>query len=332
MKNKKIKAGIIGLGNIAYRMEETKNEQRIWTHIKTYLSNENISEIVTLESNKESILQFNKKYPSIKVTNNLEEFLLFKPDVVSICTPTSTHFSIIKKLIKGGIKKIWCEKMLCNSEEEAIQIKKLCEENNICLLINFMRRWDDLFLNFKKEIEKNNLGRIYTVIAKTSTAFKMLSSHMIDLLIWYFGKPRLIYKELQTDYIRNVHGEKDYGGTAFLRFDKQDCLCILHSRSSSPFNFIFEIEVLCSNGVLIINTLEEMIQKEYLEAVPASKEHKTLKIKNKIKNTYSYSNCRMKRQLDFLIMNNGYNKLTEELIDDSIVGLKILSEITQNDN
>jgi len=155
----------------------------------------------------------------------------------------------------------------------------------------------------------------------------MLSSHMIDLLIWYFGEPTLIYKELQDDFVRNVHGNKDYGGTAIIKFKEKDFLCIIHSRSESPFNFLFELEIIGAKGNLKINTLEEKLHKAYLKKVPSSKTHKTLETISLVKKKYDISKCRMTRQLNFLIKNEGYNKTTELLINDSINGLKLIENI-----
>lgn len=59
----------------------------------------------------------------------------------------------------------------------------------------------------------------------------------------------------QQDYVRNVHGVHDYGGTRFIKF-KDGIIGIVKSNSSSKFNLCFEIDIACKNGRIIITDAE----------------------------------------------------------------------------
>ena len=319
-------AGIIGLGNIAYKMDLTKREERIWTHIETYKASIHIDKIIAYEQNHKAIQEFKKHHPDIFVTTSFKEFIEKKPIIVSICTPTYTHFSFIDELIKSGIKKIWCEKMLCNSYEEAKKIKEICSDNEITLFINYMRRWDQLFLKVKQHLDNNDIGKVYTVIAKTSTALKMQSSHMIDLLIWYFGTPELIHSDIQKDYIRSVHGKDDPGGTLYLSFKEYDCLCLLHARSISPFNYNFELEILGQTGRIIVTTEEELLLQKFSNLVKSTEKHKSLETHSRFQ-SQSNNNCRLTEQLNEIVKSKGFNKKSLSMIEDSITALKLYEKL-----
>jgi len=73
--------------------------------------------------------------------------IYFTPvDIVTIATPPETHFKVIKEAVeKIKPKIIICEKPFCNSLEEAEQAIKLCEENNIKLIVHYNRRYCNLF-------------------------------------------------------------------------------------------------------------------------------------------------------------------------------------------
>tara|TARA_A100001388_G_scaffold277500_1_gene269021 strand:- start:8046 stop:9026 length:981 start_codon:yes stop_codon:yes gene_type:complete len=324
-KNQHI-AGVIGLGNIAYKMDLTKREDRLWTHIETYKSSINIDKIIAYEENLDAIKEFQKHHPEIFVTNSFQEFIEKKPTIVSICTPTVTHYNFINELIKLGIKKIWCEKMLCNSYEEAIKIKKNCKDNDVTLFINYMRRWDQLFIKVKKHLDNNDIGKVYTVIARTSTALKMQSSHMVDLLIWYFGTPHLIHSEIQKDFVRSVHGEDDPGGTLYLTFKEYDCLCLLHARSTSPLNYLWELEIIGQTGRILVTTEEELLLQKFSNLVKSTGKHMSLATQIRY-DSKSNNSCRLSAQLNEIIESKGFNKNSVSMLDDSITALKLYEKL-----
>lgn len=121
------KAAIIGFGDIGYFLSKDKKRKQTWSHFEAYHSiNETKIEAI-VERNKKKIDFIKKKYPQINVFRNIDELINSKLDidVISICTPTETHFNILNKSLILNPKIIVCEKPICETLNEAKKIVKL---------------------------------------------------------------------------------------------------------------------------------------------------------------------------------------------------------------
>lgn len=79
-------------------------------------------------------------------------------DAVIIVTPTSTHAEMIKKAAQHG-KHIFVEKPLTQTLEEADEVIKVINENDVILQVGFMRRFDPAYMEAKRRIEAGDIGK-----------------------------------------------------------------------------------------------------------------------------------------------------------------------------
>ena len=93
MKNNQI--GIIGVG--------------YWgTNITNVLYKLNVKQIFCYDKNKENLKEI-KKFPRVKIFENLTDFLKLNLDGIVICVDTKYHFSIARKCLLSGFN-IFVEK------------------------------------------------------------------------------------------------------------------------------------------------------------------------------------------------------------------------------
>ncbi len=205
------KSVIVGLGQAAWKMDK-HNRSGIWTHAEAYTHCNSTDLVAGFDTIKEKRKAFSNHYP-IKTYSNLDKMMQEeKPDIVSICTPTVTHLDIIRQLVEYPIKAIFCEKPLHFSSVHSASVVKLCEEKNIVLAVNYMRRWENLYLKVKELIDNKELGTLKSVVGYTNTALYMNASHMIDLIIMLCGDICKVSGDIDTSYVRVVHNTPDYGG------------------------------------------------------------------------------------------------------------------------
>ena len=97
---KKIKAVIIGLGNIGYNFEtSSSNKRNIGSHFKSYRLNKNYKVVAVCDTNQEILRAFKKKNNRINTYSNLKKLLSSeKIDVASICVNTENHLKVLKEL------------------------------------------------------------------------------------------------------------------------------------------------------------------------------------------------------------------------------------------
>jgi predicted dehydrogenase len=146
-------------------------------------------------------------------------------DIVFITTPVSSHYSIAQSCIRKGIN-FFIEKPLCKNVEEA---SKLCDDlknaPHIIHSVGFNRRFIDTFAKAKSLLDAGILGEITNVkatmyvsnIFSKGTGWRSsknlsgggvlldLGSHVVDLLLWYFGPIESIdASELKSIYSSEV--------------------------------------------------------------------------------------------------------------------------------
>ena len=94
----------------------------------------------------------------VKGYANIDDLLKSgKPDVVSICTPTLTHFELAKKTIQAGVATL-VEKPLTYSSKEGEALVRMAAEKKVPLTVGFIERFNPAISELKKIIHEKMLG------------------------------------------------------------------------------------------------------------------------------------------------------------------------------
>jgi scyllo-inositol 2-dehydrogenase (NADP+) len=146
--------------------------------------------------------------------NDLDQ-LLADPevDLISICSPSSTHFDYCKKALNAG-KHVLVEKPMTATYEEALELCELAKKVNKTLMIYQNRRFDGDFMTVKKVIESGVLGDILSyearwhryspilnpkpwkeAVSPANGAIYDLGAHLIDQSLFLFGNPNSVSGE-----------------------------------------------------------------------------------------------------------------------------------------
>ena len=127
--------------------------------------------------------------------------------LISICSPSHTHFEYAKKCLLAG-KNVLLEKPMTATSKEAEELIKLAGDLKLVLYVFQNRRFDSDFMTVKSIIESGVLGEIHsyeahfdrykpilntkrwkeTVLPANGILYD-LGAHLIDQSIYLFGKP-----------------------------------------------------------------------------------------------------------------------------------------------
>lgn len=156
-------------------------------------------------------------------------------DLVYITTPSFTHLPIIQSCIKKG-NDFFVEKPLTTNLNEAKKVFKDLKNKNIIHAVGYNVRFVDTFFKAKSLLEMKILGEIYDIkssmfaskifskpsgwryIKKMSGGGVLLEfgSHLIDLLLWYFGSIQRVNgktQELYTEVEDTAHMNMEFSNT-----------------------------------------------------------------------------------------------------------------------
>jgi len=199
--------------------------------------------------------------------DNLDNFLSSDIDSVYIGSINSDHYEQVIRAAKAG-KDILCEKPLSLTSEQAEEMVRVCEENNVLLTINYVLRYHPLVIKAKELIDKGVLGKIITIGSSFNInyppddnyRFKKelsgggalwdLGTHIIDLFRFLNGD----IKEIKgfTDNIIYKSEVEDFASAIF-NFEKSGYGYFTASYNSrKAFN---RIEIVGYNGALGIDNL-----------------------------------------------------------------------------
>lgn len=146
---KKIKIGVIGVGNIS------------GCHIEAYLKNPNVELYAFCDINEEQLKKRGEQYEITRLYTDINEFLaLDEIDAVSVCTWNSAHADCAIAALNAG-KHVLCEKPMSISKAKAEEMKEAADKNGKLLMIGFVRRFGNDCVILKDFISTDYFGDLY---------------------------------------------------------------------------------------------------------------------------------------------------------------------------
>lgn len=189
-----LNVGVVGLG----RMGSVHAR-----HLHHAITGARIYAICDLKPEVRSNFQSEFGLDSSKVFERWEDMVSLKElDAVVVTVPTSGHGNVVVGAAERG-KAVFCEKPLCLTVAETVEVLKVVDKTGVPLTVGFMRRFDAGYAHAKKLIEDGAIGdpTIFKSISRDPfcppPAFANpmhsgglivdLSIHDIDLARWLMG-------------------------------------------------------------------------------------------------------------------------------------------------
>lgn len=126
------------------------------------------------------------------------QFLLKeRPDAVSVCVPTSLHYTVSLDVIRHGVNLL-IEKPITKNLQDAEEIVSLAKRAGVKLAIGHIERFNPAVQRLKKLIDKGKLGKITSILARRVGLFPPrikdanviidIAVHDIDIFNYLLGK------------------------------------------------------------------------------------------------------------------------------------------------
>lgn len=203
----KIRIGIIGFGRMGITHYSIIN-----THPAVRMT--------AIADTSSMMLNLIKKYlPGVKMFEDYKDLLKSgMVDAVIICPPSILHYEACKLAAEQNIA-VFCEKPFTTSPTQAKELADLFDSKTLVNQVGYVYRFDVVFNKVKEMLENQLIGRICHVNAMflSSTISKIqpekgwrskresgggatyeMGSHVIDLMEFFFGKPKQIVGTLMN--------------------------------------------------------------------------------------------------------------------------------------
>ncbi len=165
-----------------------------------------------------------KALPEVKIYSDYQKMLLKEElALVYITTPVSSHVPIANLCIDRGIS-FFVEKPLASNIEECKALCSRLKGNHLVHAVGYSKRFLDTFSKAKELLDSKLLGDLIYVkssmyVSQLFNAGKgwrykkqesgggvllELASHLVDLLLWYFGKIKYVSAIMKSHYSAEV--------------------------------------------------------------------------------------------------------------------------------
>jgi len=170
---KKLKCAVIGVGKMGIN------------HVRVYSELAGIDFVAIGEVNEQLGKEVSDQYNVKHYKDYMQMIEVEKPDIVSICVPTSFHYKVGIDCINTKTN-ILLEKPIATTVEEGKELIKSAKKNNIKLLVGHIERHNPAVKKVKELIEEGKIGKITSIIARRVGGFPYQirdANIMVDLAI-----------------------------------------------------------------------------------------------------------------------------------------------------
>ena len=173
-------------------------------------------------------------------------------DILSVCTNEDTHYEIVCEATNYNIKCIFCEKPLSNNINEARDMVKACEDNNIKLVVNCSRRWFKTTRIIRYIIREGSLGKLISITGHSYPGILYTGVHLLDNMLDIGGEGDIVYGFSTPNLEDNKFNNED-GVAGIIRF-KNGAFGFIDLTSGREYQQ-FELEIHLEKGKILVSNL-----------------------------------------------------------------------------
>ena len=276
MKNRKgYSVLLIGCGQIGATYD-LKEKNKVWTHARAFSQRPGINFFVS-DINSSAAGKIAKVYgvprEELSRLSNFKKF-----DIVSLTSPTTTHFDYLKLLLEQNIPLIICEKPVSANNAELDELLKLYKKSTSKVLVNYIRRFQPAYKEVRKTIKKyTKTSACIGINIKYQRGFLNNGSHAFDLLEYLFDQPFLFesFCLQQAEFDSFPYDPTITGTCTYLGFP-----VTIFGAVGAEYP-LFEIEILFKKSKLLIHSSGNDVQFfEYDKKMKRFKEDRSRRLSN----------------------------------------------------
>ncbi len=217
------------------------------------------------DANSSRAEEFGKKY-NVNYYTSLDSLLTSENfDAAFVCTPTTTHFNIAKKLIEQK-KNVFVEKPMTYISREGEELVQLAKKNKVVLTSGYIERFNPAVSLVKEYVKTRKYGELIMLEfhrenrmpphIKDVGIIYDTSVHDIDTAMWLFDEPPEVVFA-RSGKIRHEH--EDFA-TIMLGF-KDNKVAIISSNWITPIR-VRKFNAVCSDGIISSDFISQEVKIE----------------------------------------------------------------------
>jgi predicted dehydrogenase len=182
-----------------------------------------------------------------------------RPEAVSVCVPTRTHFEVAAACIERGLATL-VEKPLAATIDEGERLRDLAAGAGVSLAVGHVERFNPAVIELKRRLDAGELGRVYQVHARRVGPFPQrirdvgvvldLAPHDIDVMRFLLSSE---IARVQAETEQRIATDREDMLSGVLRFEN-GVVGVLDVNWLTPTK-IRELSVLGERGMFVVDYL-----------------------------------------------------------------------------
>ena len=168
----------------------------IFSHAEAYSVCPDTDLIAVVDTDPEALEKCGERWSVHSRFSSVAEMLeSITPDIVSVATPTMSHFAVCAQLLAAETppRAILCEKPVAHGLAEADRIVGLARERGVILLVMHMRRYATNMRNLRDFLRDGGIGDLRNVSGWLTKGTMHNGTHWFDLLRYLVGEVQWVH-------------------------------------------------------------------------------------------------------------------------------------------
>jgi len=183
------KAVIVGCGRIGSEFADDPRVSGIYSHAGAYSANPDVELVAVCDVDRGRADRAAARWRVPAYTNATQMLCQTMPDIVSICSPDSTHAEVMRWCLDvPSVRGIFAEKPLAQNLPDAMQLERIAVDSDRKVVVNYIRRYAAGHHSVRELIARGDLGTLHSVTGLYSGGLLHNGSHWVDLARWLFGE------------------------------------------------------------------------------------------------------------------------------------------------
>jgi predicted dehydrogenase len=198
MTTQGLTAGILGLSWIGADPPGLASDSALGTavpysHASAYAATPGVTRIVGCDTSEQARRAFEEewssRFPELRTYSHVADMIEdARPDILSVVTPDNLHAQHVVDALMAGVPRVFCEKPLSISLEDADQVVEVAERLGATVSVNYTRRWIPEYVEARAQLRAGAIGELSQVIIQVGGPRAMLFrnlTHPIDLMSYF---------------------------------------------------------------------------------------------------------------------------------------------------
>jgi predicted dehydrogenase len=190
-------AALVGCGKIGSLFaDDPLMKGDIFSHAEAYAVCPDTELSAVVDSNPDALARCGERWSVPGRFASVAEMLeATSPEIVSVATPTPTHFAICAQLLSANKppRAILCEKPIAQALPEAERTVAHARERGVMLVVMHMRRYANNMRNLRDFLRAGGIGELRNVSGWLTKGTLHNGTHWFDLLRYLVGEVQWVH-------------------------------------------------------------------------------------------------------------------------------------------